>query len=537
MKNSINFLLLPFILLSFGCSENIRQVDLAVEQQILYLGNGTEPQDLDPHIVTGVPESKILMALLEGLVVRHPEGLEPIPGVAQSWEVSKDGMTYTFYLRENAVWSNGDRVTASDFVYSWKRMLSPSLGSKYPDMLYDVVNAEAFNKGEIQDFSQVGVKALKDGLLQVKLQNPAPYFLELLCHYTTRPVHKATIEKFGTIDTLGSQWTRPGNFIGNGPFTLGTWELNKLLVVKKSKSYWNSEIVKLNEIHFYPVDNATREDLMYRSGKLHVASTVPQEKIESYKEKYPETLKIDPFYGTYYYRFNTEKEPFTNKLVRQALSLAIDRDLLVNKVVKGGQASAFSFTPPDPNTYLPTTELSFNPDKARRLLKDAGYDKGSFPPFELLYNTSEGHQKLAQALQQMWKKELDIDITLTNTDWKVFLSKTSIGDFSLSRAGWIGDYVDPKSFLDMMVTDRGNNQTGWSNPLYDSILDKAANSFTQQERFSYFDQAEHILIDELPVIPLYTYTRIYMLHPDVKGWNPNLLDSHPYQFVYLEKSL
>ena len=209
------YLIIFIVAFLVACSESVKPVDTAVEDQILYIGNGTEPQDLDPHIVTGVPESKVLMALLEGLVIRNPDGPEPLPGVAKDWDISPDGKTYTFYLRDDALWSNGDYVTAYDFVYAWNRMLMPSLGSKYPDMLYDVVNAEEFNKGTIKDFSKVGVKALDSKTLKVSLKNPAPYFLELLCHYTTRPVHKETIESFGEMDTPGSQWTRPGNFIGN----------------------------------------------------------------------------------------------------------------------------------------------------------------------------------------------------------------------------------------------------------------------------------------------------------------------------------
>jgi oligopeptide transport system substrate-binding protein len=272
---------------------------------------------------------------------------------------------------------------------------------------------------------------------------------------------------------------------------------------------------------------------MFRSGQLHVTSTVPPEKVESYQDKYPDNINIDPFYGTYYYRFNTEKAPFDNKLVRQALSLALNRTLIVEKVTKGGQKEAFSFTPPDPDSYFPPTELEYNPEKARDLLKQAGYVDSTLS-VDLLYNTSEGHQKLAQAIQQMWKTELNIDVTLTNTDWKVYLQRQSIGDFQIARAGWIGDYIDPKSFLDMMVTGRGNNQTGWSNKEYDDLLIAAANSASQRERFNNLYKAEVILIDEMPVIPIYTYTRIYMLHEHVQGWGDNLLDSRPYQFVYLE---
>ena len=293
--------------------------------------------------------------------------------------------------------------------------------------------------------------------------------------------------------------------------------------------------MKLNEIHFFPVDNATREDLMFRAGQLHVTSTVPLEKVPVYTKEYPDLIHIDPYYGTYYLRVNVKKEPFDNKLVRKALSLSIDRKEIVENVSKGGQLPAFSFTPPDPNSYYPPTSLEFNPELARSLLDEARISKEKVPTFELLYNTSEGHQKLAQAIQQMWKENLNIDVQLTNTDWKVYLSRQSIGDYSIARAGWIGDYVDPKTFLDMMVTGRGNNQTGWSNSEYDDLLVKAAQSPSQDERFKNFYKAEKILIDELPIIPIYTYTRIYMLNQDVKGWSPNLLDTHPYQFVYLER--
>ena len=410
----------------------------------------------------------------------------------------------------------------------------PTLGSKYPDMLYDVVNAEEFNKGLIDDFSLVGVKALDAKTLKVNLRNPAPYFIELLAHYTTRPVHKATIEKYGTMDSLGNQWTRPGNFVGNGPFTLEDWKLNQVIRVKKSPTYWDANRVKLNEIHFLPIDNVTREDFMFRSGRIHVTGSVPTEKIEVYREEYPDQITITPYYGTYYYRININKKPLDSKLVRQALSLSIDREKITTKVAKGGQLPAFSFTPPDPNSYFPPTTLEYNPEKAKELLETAGYGPETLPTIELLYNTSEGHQKIAEAMQQMWKETLGVDIILTNTDWKVYLSKQTTGDYEIARAGWIGDYQDPKSFLDMMVSGRGNNQTGWSNEDYDNLLIKAANSTTQKERFSYMYEAEKILMDELPIIPIYTYTRIFMKHESVEGWNPNLLDSHAYQYISIK---
>jgi len=527
----ISLLILPIFI---ACSNAITPVDTAVEDQILYLGNGTEPQDLDPHIVTGVPEHNIIIALLEGLTISDPRGGSPLPGSAESWKISNDGKTYTFKIRKNARWSNGDKVVAEDFVYSWRRILLPSLGAQYADMLYIVKNAENFNKGLINDFSKVGVSAIDSNTLRVDLNFATPYFLKLLTHYSTYPVHQETIEKFGSIDTRGSLWTRHENFIGNGPFILKDWKLNKVLIVEKNLTYWDSFNVTLNEIHFFPIDDVSREDRMFRAGYLHLSYSIPQEKIQSYKIKYPNQIHIDPYFGTYFYRLNTIKEPFTDPRVRKALSLAINRNDIVTKVVKGGQLEAFSFTPPDMEGYYPTTELEFNPKKARNLLKDSGYTSENFPVVELLYNTSEGHQKVAQAIQQMWKVNLGVDIILTNVDWKVYLSREQTGDFNISRAGWIGDYPDPNSFLDLMVTGRGNNKTGWSNAEFDKLIALAASAINIDERNAYFNESEKILIDEMPIIPIYTYTRVYMLHPDVKGWYPNILDTHPYQFIRLE---
>ena len=527
------------LILIFGvlatCGQSISKVEEAIEDQILYLGNGTEPQDLDPHIVTGVPEHKILLSLLEGLVVTHPAGKGHLPGVAKRWDVSKDGKEYIFYLNEKARWSNGDTVTAYDFVYSWKRILMPSTAAQYAYMLYVVKNAEAFNKGAIVDFSLVGVEAVDDLTLKVILNNSTPYFLSLLSHYSTWPVHKQTIESFGNIDSRGTPWTRPGNFVGNGPYTLEDWRLNDVIIVKKNPNYWNAEIVKINEIRFFASDNETSEDLRYRAGQLHLLNTIKVTKIESYKEKYPDHFHIDPYFGTYYYRINVTKEHLADKRVRQALSYAIDRKEIVETVARGEQIPAFSFTPPDPVNFFPSTKLHFNPSKGKALMEEAGYStENRFPKLEILYNTSESHQKIAEAIQSMWKENLGIEVELVNVDWKTYLDRQKNSDFYISRAGWIGDYPDPNSFLDMMLTGGGNNQTGWGNARYDKLVIQAAEAKTIEERNRFFDEAEHLLIDELPIIPIYTYTRVYMLHPSVKGWYPNILDAHPYQFLYLE---
>lgn len=528
--------LVIFLNISFSsCSQQSTPVSNSIQDQILYLGNGTEPQDLDPHIVTGVPEHKILLALIEGLVVAHPEGKGYLPGVAKRWEVSDDGKEYFFYLNEKARWSNGDRVTAEDFVYSWKRILMPTTAAIYAYMLYVVENAEAFNRGDIDDFSQVGVRAIDQNTLRVSLKNSTPYFLSLLSHYSTWPVHKQTIEKFGRIDSRGTAWTRPGNFVGNGPYTLTEWKLNDVIIVKKNLNYWNADTVSIKEIRFFASDNETSEDYRYRSGQLHLLNSIKVTKIQSYKEKYSDQIHIDPYYGTYYYRINVTNKALSDKRARQALSYAINRKEIVEAVSRGEQSPAFSFTPPDPVNFYPSTSLTFNPIKAKALIQEMGYsEKNKFPKLEILYNTSEGHQKIAEAIQAMWKENLGIEVELVNVDWKTYLDRQKNFDFYLSRAGWIGDYPDPNSFLDMMVTGGGNNQTGWSNPIYDELIAKAAEANSVEERNKFFDKAEHILMDELPLIPIYTYTRVYMLHPYVKGWHPNVLDTHPYQFLSLE---
>ena len=295
-------LLLAFVT---SCGENISPVDSGLEQQIFHFGNGAEPQGLDPHIVTGVPEHHLLIALCEGLTSSNPKGGAPLPGMAESWTLNEDGTVYTFNINQNAKWSNGDQVIADDFVWSWKRVLTPSLGSQYTDMLYYVKNAKQFYNGEIKDFSMVGVKAIDTYTLEVTLENPTPFFLGLLSHYSTWPVHKDTVLKHGEIDDRNGQWTRPGNFVCNGPFQLKSWELNNKIVVEKNPFYWDSEIVKLNEMHFYPISNSMTEDRMFRAGQLHYTSTVPAQKCPVYIEEGNSALKIDPYMGTYFYRTNT----------------------------------------------------------------------------------------------------------------------------------------------------------------------------------------------------------------------------------------
>lgn len=533
------FHILPIICSLFfiySCSENISPVDSGLEDKIFHFGNGTEPQGIDPHIVTGVPEHHLLIGLCEGLTTANPKGGSSIAGAAESWDISEDGKTYTFYLQKNGRWSNGDQLTAHDFVWSWKRLLTPSLGAQYPDMLYYVVGASDYHNGITDDFSEVGVKAVDDLTLEVQLNNPTPFFLGLLSHYSTWPVHKDTVLKHGSIDDRNGEWTRPGNFVCNGAFNLKTWELNNKIVVEKNPLYWDASTVQLNEIHYYPVSNVMTEDRMFRSGQLHVTSTLPSQKCPVYIEEQNPNLRIDPYMGTYFYRFNTNNPALVDPKVRKALAYSINRTQIVEKVTKCGQIPAYSFTPPGSNGYEPDTEIPYDPELGMKLLKEAGYDENNpFPKLEILFNTNEDHRKVALAIQQMWQQNLGIDVELVNQDWKVYLNREMIGDFQVSRAGWIGDYEDPNTFLDLLRPNRGNNKTGWGNLEYDRLVQLANSKNNQSERYELLKQAERILIDEMPIIPLYTYVRVYQLSGDVKGYYPHYLDHHHPKYFYLER--
>ena len=295
-------------------------------------------------------------------------------------------------------------------------------------------------------------------------------------------------------------------------------------------------MVQLNKILFYPIDSVLTEERMFRTGAIHIANSTPLDKIETYIQNQPELISINPYLGTYYYRFNVNKKPLNNLLVRKALSMSIDRHAITQSITKGGQTPAYTFTPPNTKGYFANNNvIQYNPELAKEYLTRAGYPNGKgFPKVELTYNTSDGHRRIAVAIQQMWKDILNINVTLSNQDWKVYLSRIQSLDYQIARAAWIGDYPDPNSFLDMFVTNGGNNQTGWSNEKYDDLISAAAREKNPRKRYQIFQQAEEILMEDSPIMPIYTYTRILLKHPSVKGWHPNILDIHPYKYVYLE---
>ena len=504
--------------------------------QILHRGLGPDLDDLDPALGTGTSDYSVLSALFEGLVAEDPVDLHPVPGVAESWDISADGLTYTFHLRPTARWSNGAPVTAKDFLDSWRRVLSPSLAADNASLLYIVQGAEAFNKGLDTVFAHVGFAAPDPRTVIITLEHPAPYFLSLLQHWVWWPVYLPALEAAGPTLQRGNNWARPATFVGNGPFTLQEWSHGQRLIVEKSPTYWDAAHVRLQAVWFYPIEDVNVEERAFRSGQLHVTDALPVAKIDPYRTEHPDQLRIDPYLGTYFYRINLAR-PFLNETkVRRALALAVDRAAIVDKIMHGGQQPADRFVPPALLAAAGESPLRFNPDEARRLLAEAGYPDGQgAPSIELLFNTSENHRVVAEDVQEMWRRELHLNVTLANMENKSVLAARRAGNFQLLRSNWIADYADPSSFLGIWRTDGGNNYTGWSNPAYDQLLYQAARTPDLSARTALFQKAETLLLDDPPFIPIYTFTHVYAIQPSVQGWAPTVLDHHPYKAVWLKE--
>ncbi len=499
------------------------------EEQVFRINNTAEPESLDPGVVTGVPEHRIISNLFEGLTTTDPKDLSPRPGMAASWTVSKDGLVYSFKLRE-ARWTDGKPVTAHDFVYAWERVLNPKMGAKYAQQLFYVKNGEDYNKGRITDFSQVGVKAPDDRTLQVTLRCPTAYFLDLTSFYTLYPVPRWAIEAHG------KDWVKPGKIVSNGPFRLVSWVPQKDLILEKNPQHWDAAMVKLQKVVFLPTDDINTAYKQFLAGDSDWIPTVPPAQTDAARNR-PEYY-VSPYLGTYYFRFNITKPPMNDLRVRKALSMAVDRESLTKYVTKAGEIPSSTFVPAGMRGYEGVRGLGFDLNAAKKLMAEAGYPNGKgFPKVELLYNTNEVHRVITQAVQQMWKDSLVIQVELVNVEWKVYLARQSSLDYQVSRAGWIGDYADPNTFLDMWITGGGNNQTGWSHKRYDELVSQAACKIVnEKDRMRALQEAEKILVaDEVPIMPLYTYVNKGMLNRRVKGWSPNILDQHPLKYISLER--
>ncbi|WP_284736156.1 peptide ABC transporter substrate-binding protein [Dongia deserti] len=496
----------------------------AQAEMVLHRGNGAEPETMDPQKSTGVTEANIQYEIFEGLTTYSPDG-EVVPGMAEKWDVSDDGKTYTFHLRD-AKWSNGDPVTAEDFVYSFQRLVDPAIAADYAPIADPILNAEQIRKGEEKDLTKLGVKAVDAKTFEVTLARPAPYFLGLIRHNTFLPVHKATVEKFG------QDWTKPGNMVGNGAFTMESWTPQASMALAKSPSYYDAANVKLDKIVYYPTEDISEEFKRYRAGELHITYEVPSDQIKFIEANMKDEYEAKPYLGTYYYVVNGTREAGSKKEVREALALAIDREAIAEKVTGGSFLPGYSWVPPGMIGYK-TQYVSFKDmpkqqriAKAKELLAAAGYGPDNPLNMEILYNTSENHKKIAIAVQSMWKA-IGVNATLNNQEWQVYLDTRDEKQFDVARAGWIGDFADPVTFLDLFLSDAGvRNDAGYNNPEYDKLVKNSFGIGDPETRLASLQRAEQIFLNDLPIIPILTYKTKHMVSKKVQGWAYNNLDFH-----------
>ncbi len=522
-------------LLTTGCGQRGTAVAAGNRDQVIHIGNLTEPTDLDPHVISSQQDAQITMALFEGLAQYDPKDSTPVPAVAERWEHSTDGLTWTFHLRRNAKWSNGDPVTAHDFVFAYRRMLTPSLAAEYASMLYVLKNAQPLNGGKLADVTQLGARAADDHTLVLTTEYPVPYLPSMVCHAAWYPLHRPTLEKYAGLTQRGSAWTRPGNHVGNGYFVLTEWKPHQFIRVTKNPHYWDRDAVKLTAAVFYPIESEDAEERTFRAGQLHTTSTLPISKIAVYRQEKSPFFEPHVFLATFFLRFNVEKPPLNDARVRRALSLAIDRERFVRDVLRGGQLPAGHLTPPDTAGFNARTKLAHDLPTAQKLLAEAGFPGGKgFPKLEFLYNSTEANRLIAEALQQMWNKGLGIDITMQNQEARVQTVSMRSGDYQIGRFAWIGDYLDPSTFLELMTGDSGNNLTRWRHADYDRIYAEANRTADNAQRYELYQRCEEIIAAESPIAPIYFYTRNNLRRPEVKGWYGNLLDNHPLKGVYLD---
>jgi oligopeptide transport system substrate-binding protein len=517
-----------------SCSKPETAVSVGNREKILHRAIDADPVDADPHIVTGIAEMKLLYALFEPLVMIDPDTLRPRPALAERWEVSPDALVYTFHLRPAAKWSNGDPVVAQDCVDAWRRFLTPSLAADYANQLYCIKNAEAFRKGTA-DFSTVGIVALDAHTLRVTLERPTPYFLGLIAQPNWAPINLRAIAAHGDPYQRGSKWTRPGNLVGNGPFVLKQWTPGQRVTVDASPTYWDHANVHLRTIHFYPIDKPETQEQAFRAGQLHVTEILPLSKVAAYQHDTRKVLRTDPYLDTYFFRFNVNRPPLDDPRVRRALSLAIDRQGLAQKVLLAGQTAAPTLIPPGMPDYTPPTRPVTDLATARQLLVEAGYPGGKgLPPIEIVIPTKGFGPITGETVQEGWHRDLGLDVRLLQQEQKVIYAERRARNYQILLSDWLGDYFDPTTFLDLWKSDSDNNHTGWKNADYDKLLEQAARTIDPAARATILQHAEALMLDAAPIAPIYHNTHVYLVQPAVKGWRPTPLDQLDLKNVSLE---
>ena len=524
-----------FALFLAACGKRERLVDHGNREQILHRALEADPAELDPHIVTGIFEQKIVTALFEPLLEVDGATGKTIPALASGWDVSADGLTYTFHVRPGARWSNGEPLVAADIIASWKRAMTPSLAADYGYLFHVIRGADAFVQAGGRDAALPGLESPDDHTLIVRLARPVSFFPELLGVMAFRPVHVRSIASLGDPYKRGIPWTRPERMVTSGPFRLKEWSPNRRVVVEKSSHYWDASRVRLREIHFHPGDGEETEEREFRAGQLHATSRLPLTKILPYRRDNPELLRMDPALDTFFFRFNVRRPPLDDARVRRALSLVIDREALTKNVLLGGQQPAPTLVPPATPHYTPPARHAYDPVAARRLLGEAGFPEGKgFPPVELLIPGASRARSVSEAVQEMWRRELGLDVRLIVQEAKVIFAARRAGDYQILLSTWVGDYPDATTFLDLLRSDSNNNHTGWASRDYDALLDDAARTKDPIARAAILQKAETLMLDAAPIAPIFFNTHVYLLHPAVKGWHPTAFDQLNYKHVWLE---
>ena len=546
----LKVLTMSLLLLVFGCGKKQEIACIVGNQDVIVGGesgqelsptqvfrknNGTEPGTLDPHRAEGVPASNVLRDLFEGLVMEDPSGAY-ISGAAESWSLSEDAKTYVFKMRENGKWSNGDVVTAEDFVYGLRRSVDPATLSNYSSMLYPIKNARDIVLGK-RSSETLGVRANGPTTLIIELEGPTPYFLSLLTHSTTYATHRPSVEKFG------ARFTRPGNLVGNGAFKLEEWRVQSHIKLVRNTEYWDNKNTTLEEVYYYPIDDVNSSFKRYRAQELDFTETVLAEQLPWIRQCLPGDLKISPYFGSYYYGFNNTQPPFKNKpKLRTALSMAVDRSVITDIILGAGQIPAYSLVPSVktfkavPANWSQWTQEQRN-QEAQRLYSEAGFSKEKPLEVEILYNTSDNHKRIALAIAAMWKQTLGVKTTLRNQEWKVFLETRRLKQGTqVYRAGWIGDYDDPYTFSQLLHSENEMNHPGYSSEEYDELINLAATKNAGESRLDVLRQAEKAMLEDMPIIPIYFYVSQHLIKPRVSGLEGNVMDHHYSKYVRILKT-
>ena len=506
----------------------------AASATTLIRGNDTDPATLDQHKTSTVAEARILNDLYEGLVTFDAAG-KIIPGSAESWEISDDGTTYTFHIRPDAKWSNGDPVTSDDFLFAFQRIMDPATAAGYASILFPINNAEAITKGEMKP-EELGVTAPDPQTLVITLNAPTPYFLQLLSHQTGRPLHRATVEEFG------DQFTKPGNLVSNGAYTLESFVPNDKIVLKKNPNYYDAANVSIDEVDWVPFEDRSACLRRFEAGEVQTCSDVPAEQMTYMKEKLPDNLRIAPYLGTYYLPIKVDKEKFADPRVRQAISMLIDRDFIADEVWQGTMLPAYALVPPGIDNYVEDTpELDYadmdlldREDKAVELLKEAGVDPATLD-IQLSYNSSENHRNTMAAVSDMLSN-VGIKSSLNEMEGTGYFNYLREGgDFDIARAGWIGDYSDPQNFLYLNQSGVSFNYSHWKNDEYDSKMKAASETSDLGERAQLLAEAEKIYLAEVPSVPILFYSSRALVADGVSGYEDNLLDNHLTRWLTLNQ--